>query len=312
MNLNLYHRFPTREVSVGGIQLGGSNPIRIQSMTTADTMDTKAVVEETLDLYHAGCEIVRITAPGVKDAENLKNIKSELLKRDCPIPLVADIHFSPRAALIAIEHVEKVRINPGNYTDKKLKDVSEYSQAQYEDDLGKAEESFRPLVIRARELNKSLRIGVNHGSLSDRILNRFGDTPEGMVESAVEFVKMAEKQNFHSLIISMKASIPEVMIMAYRMLVRRFMKEGMNYPLHLGVTEAGDGQDGRIKSAMGIGSLLEEGIGDTIRVSLTEDSVYEIPAAEEIVKRYNFLSEKTDPISSYSLPEPAQRKTLRP
>ena len=295
-----YRRFPTRTVSIGSIDVGGGNPIRIQSMTVSDTMNTNAVVNEIIGLHNAGCEIVRVTAPGIKDADNLAVIKSELIKRECFVPLVADIHFSPRAAIIAVEHVEKVRINPGNYTDKKNKLVTEYSEEQYAEELEKAEESFRPLVLRTKELGKSMRIGVNHGSLSDRILNRYGDTPAGMVESAIEFIKMAEKQAFFNLVISMKASIPEVMIHAYRLLVDRFISENMNYPLHLGVTEAGEGTDGRIKSALGIGSLLEDGIGDTIRVSLTEDSIYEIPVAKEIAKRYDLLSGRQNKSETYT------------
>lgn len=288
-----YSRFPTRTVMIGDCSVGGRNPIRIQSMTTADTLNTDEVVRETLDLARAGCEIVRITAPGIKDAENLKAIKKALKKQGCTVPLVADIHFSPRAAMIAVEHVEKVRINPGNFTDKKKFDVREYTQKEYEEDLQKAGDAFIPLVRRAKELGRSIRIGVNHGSLSDRIMNRYGDTTSGMVESAIEFINMARGEGYHDLILSMKSSIPEVMVEAYKLLTERFLKENMNYPLHLGVTEAGEGRDGRIKSAIGIGSLLEDGLGDTIRVSLTEDSIYEIPVAKELARRYDTLTRET-------------------
>lgn len=279
-------RFPTREVMVGDVGIGGSNPIRLQSMTIADTMDTEATVAEAIALFRAGAEIVRITAPGPADAENLANIKRRLVDEGFDFPLVADIHFAPKAALIAVEHVEKVRINPGNYADRKKFQVREYSDDQYADELGRVRESFLPLVRRARELRRVLRIGTNHGSLSDRIMNRFGDTPEGMVESALEFIRICRDEDFHDIVVSMKASNPRVMVQAYRMLVARFRAEGLDYPLHLGVTEAGDGVDGRMKSAVGIGALLEDGIGDTIRVSLTEDAIYELPAAERIARPY--------------------------
>lgn len=281
-----YRRQPTREVLVGQVGVGGTNPIRLQSMTIADTMDTTATVREAIQLYEAGSEIVRITAPGPKDAENLGQIKAALLDRGYDFPLVADIHFSPKAALIAVEHVEKVRINPGNFADKKKFKIIEYSDAAYEDELGRVRETFRPLLLRAKELGRAMRIGTNHGSLSDRIMNRFGDTPLGMVESALEFIRFAREEDYHSMVVSMKASNPQVMVQAYRLLAERFELEGFDYPLHLGVTEAGDGPDGRIKSAVGIGSLLNDGLGDTIRVSLTEDAVHELPAARRIAAPY--------------------------
>jgi (E)-4-hydroxy-3-methylbut-2-enyl-diphosphate synthase len=282
-----YQRRKTREVKVGNVGVGGSNPIRVQSMTTSDTLNTNATVEETLGMVAVGCEIVRITAPTVKDAENLKNIRDELRKRGCNVPLVADIHFLPKAAMVAVEYVEKVRVNPGNYADKKKFAVREYTDSQYEEELVRIEETFTPLVLRSKELGRAMRIGTNHGSLSDRIMNRFGDTALGMVESALEFVRICEKNNYRDLILSMKSSNPKVMIQAYRLLAARMDQLGMDYPFHLGVTEAGDGEDGRIKSAVGIGALLEDGIGDTIRVSLTEDSVHEIPVCQELVKPYN-------------------------
>jgi len=284
-----YVRFPTRTVRVGDVAVGGTNPIRIQTMTTSNTMDTAAVVDETVRLADAGAEFVRITTPGLHEAENLKEIRSELTRRGCSVPLVADIHFSPRTAMIALEYAEKVRINPGNFADRKKFALQEYSDAQYGEEVERARALFHPFVLRAKELGRSIRIGVNHGSLSDRIVNRYGDTPQGMVESAIEFIRFSEEVGFHDIIVSMKASIPEVMISAYRELVRRFIAESMDYPLHLGVTEAGEGRDGRIKSAVGIGSLLEDGIGDTIRVSLTEDSIYEIPVARELCRRYSLL-----------------------
>ncbi|MCC7518550.1 MAG: (E)-4-hydroxy-3-methylbut-2-enyl-diphosphate synthase [Verrucomicrobiae bacterium] len=281
-----YQRRKTREVMVGAVGIGGDNPIRLQSMTTSDTQDTEATVRETLDLVEVGCEIVRITAPTVADAENLKNIRDELRRRGCRVPLVADIHFLPKAAMTAVEFVEKVRVNPGNYADKKKFAVREYTDDQYEDELCRIEEAFTPLVRRCKELERALRIGTNHGSLSDRILNRYGDTPLGMVESALEFVRICRANDFHAIVLSMKASNPKVMIQAYRLLAARLDEQGWDYPFHLGVTEAGDGEDGRIKSAVGIGALLEDGIGDTIRVSLTEDSVHEIPVCRDLAKPY--------------------------
>jgi (E)-4-hydroxy-3-methylbut-2-enyl-diphosphate synthase len=284
-----YRRRLTREVKVGKVGVGGHHPIRVQSMITCDTMDTEACIRQSIDLAAVGCEIVRITAPTVKDAQNLRLIKEGLLKRGCDVPIVADIHFKPEAAMEAALWVEKVRINPGNYADSKKFAVKEYNDEQYLAELERIRERFAPLVRLGRERGISLRIGTNHGSLSDRIMNRYGDTPLGMVESALEFARIARDLQFHDFIFSMKASNPKVMIAAYRLLVARLIEAGpdWNYPLHLGVTEAGDGEDGRIKSAIGIGSLLADGIGDTVRVSLTEDSVHEIPVAQALVAEYN-------------------------
>jgi len=281
-----YRRRATREVTVGKVGIGGKNPIRLQSMITCDTMDTAASVKQTLDLVKVGCEIVRITAPTVKDAANLERIKKELKAAGCDVPIVADIHFKPDAAMEAAQWVEKVRINPGNFADKKKFAVREYTDEQYLEELARIEETFVPLVKLCIQRKIAIRIGTNHGSLSDRIMNRYGDTPHGMVESALEFARIARKQNFHNFLFSMKSSNPKVMIEAYRLLTVALEKEGAdwNYPLHLGVTEAGDGEDGRIKSAIGIGSLLLDGLGDTIRVSLTEDSVHEIPVGRALVK----------------------------
>jgi (E)-4-hydroxy-3-methylbut-2-enyl-diphosphate synthase len=284
-----YRRRLTREVKVGKVGVGGHHPIRVQSMITCDTMDTEACIGQTMELAAAGCEIVRITAPTVKDAQNLRYIKKGCLERGCDVPIVADIHFKPEAAMEAALWVEKVRINPGNYADSKKFAVKEYNDEQYLAELDRIRERFNPLVRLSRERGISLRIGTNHGSLSDRIMNRYGDTPLGMVESALEFARIARDLQFHDFIFSMKASNPKVMIAAYRLLVARLIEAGpdWNYPVHLGVTEAGDGEDGRIKSAIGIGSLLADGIGDTVRVSLTEDSVHEIPVAQALVAEYN-------------------------
>ena len=292
-----YRRRPTREVMVGGVGFGGSNPIRVQSMITSDTMDTAACVEQTLRLVESGCEMVRITAPTVKDAANLKNIREELFRLGCRVPLVADIHFKPDAALEAVQWVEKVRINPGNFADSKKFNVRDYSDAEYAAELERIRERFTPLVKLCIERGVAMRIGTNHGSLSDRIMNRFGDSPLGMVESALEFARIARDLDFHALIFSMKASNPKVMIAAYRLLVSRLDEEGpdWNYPIHLGVTEAGDGEDGRIKSAIGIGSLLSDGIGDTIRVSLTEDSHHEIPVARALAAPFAGKSAEASP-----------------
>ncbi|MCX6971663.1 MAG: (E)-4-hydroxy-3-methylbut-2-enyl-diphosphate synthase [Verrucomicrobia bacterium] len=278
-------RRPTREVRIGTTAVGGSNPIRVQSMLTSDTMDTSACVKETLGLVKVGCEIVRITAPTVKDAKNLENIRASLRASGCTVPLVADIHFKPDAALESAKWVEKVRINPGNFADSKKFNIREYTDDQYESEIGRIRERFHPLVGLCKGRGVAMRIGTNHGSLSDRIMNRYGDTPLGMVESALEFASLARELDYHELVFSMKASNPKVMIEAYRLLVARLDAEGpdWNYPIHLGVTEAGDSDDGRIKSAIGIGSLLADGIGDTIRVSLTEDSVHEIPVAKALV-----------------------------
>jgi (E)-4-hydroxy-3-methylbut-2-enyl-diphosphate synthase len=279
-------RRPTIEVKVGSVGVGGSNPIRIQSMTTSDTQDVDATVRQSVALAEVGCEIVRITAPNVQAARCLKDIRARLNASGfSQVPLVADIHFLPQAAMEAVEHVEKVRVNPGNYADKKKFSIREYSDDQYEQELERLHEAFSPLVRRCRELGRSLRIGTNHGSLSDRIMNRYGDTPLGMVESALEFLRIAASHSFDQIILSMKASNPKIMIQAYRLLVERMQQEDMHYPLHLGVTEAGDGEDGRIKSAIGIGSLLVDGLGDTIRVSLTEDSVYEVPVARALADK---------------------------
>ena len=278
----------TREVRVGNIGVGGNNPVRVQSMITCDTMDTGASVAESRALAGAGCEIVRITAPTVKDARNLEAIRDALRGAGCDVPLVADIHFKPEAAMEAAKWVEKVRINPGNFADSKKFAVREYSDSEYEAEIVRIREKFAPLVRLCKERGVAMRIGTNHGSLSDRIMNRYGDTPLGMVESALEFARIARDLDYHEMVFSMKASNPKVMIEAYRLLVSRLEAEGpdWNYPIHLGVTEAGDGEDGRIKSAVGIGALLADGIGDTIRVSLTEDSIHEIPVARELVRLF--------------------------
>lgn len=297
-----WKRRPTRVVNVGDIPVGGNNPIRIQSMTISHTMDTEKTVKEAIELYEAGCEIVRITAPSLKEAQNLKNIRNEIQKLGYKIPLVADIHFKPDAAMIAADFVDKVRINPGNFADKKKFAILEYADSEYQEELERIEKKFAPLVKKCKTNGVSMRIGTNHGSLSDRIMNRFGDTPEGMVESALEFVRICESYNYKDIIISMKASNPQVMIQAYRLLAARMYEFGMDYPFHLGVTEAGDGEDGRVKSAVGIGSLLEDGIGDTIRVSLTEDSIHEIPVAYALAKKYNqFISEGSNSQSESKL-----------
>src|SRR6202011_1221489 len=281
----LYQRRQTREVMVGRVGIGGANPIRVQSMITCDTMDTEASIAQTVELAEAGCEIVRITAPTVKDSANLQNIVRGLRERGCEVPIVADIHFKPEAAMEAAKWVEKVRINPGNYADSKKFKILEYTDEQYAAELERIRERFTPLVKLSKELGRAMRIGTNHGSLSDRIMNRFGDTPLGMVESALEFARIARANDFHNFKFSMKSSNPKVMIECYRLLVARLEQEGpdWNYPIHLGVTEAGDGEDARIKSAIGIGSLLCDGLGDTIRVSLTEDSPREIPVARALV-----------------------------
>jgi (E)-4-hydroxy-3-methylbut-2-enyl-diphosphate synthase len=289
-----YQRRLTREVKVGKVGVGGHHPIRVQSMITCDTMDTEACIRQTMELAAVGCEIVRITAPTVKDAQNLRRIKKGLLEKGCDVPIVADIHFKPEAAMEAALWVDKVRINPGNYADSKKFAIKEYSDEQYGAELDRIRERFTPLIRLCQERGISLRIGTNHGSLSDRIMNRYGDTPIGMVESALEFARIARDLQFHEMIFSMKASNPKVMIAAYRLLVARLLEAGpdWNYPVHLGVTEAGDGEDGRIKSAIGIGSLLADGIGDTVRVSLTEDSVHEIPVAQALVAPYNNCAPK--------------------
>jgi (E)-4-hydroxy-3-methylbut-2-enyl-diphosphate synthase len=297
-SLNTYSRFITREVTIGHIPMGAQNPIRIQSMTTTDTMDTIATVEQTIRMVDAGCEYVRITAPSVKEAKNLANIKKELKFRGYDVPLIADIHFTPNAAEEAARMVEKVRINPGNYADKKRFENFEYTDNEYQAELERIYKKFTPLVKVCKEYGTAMRIGTNHGSLSDRIMSHYGDTPRGMVESAMEFMRMCEDLNYHNLVISMKSSNPQVMVQAYRLLVETMVKEGMNYPLHLGVTEAGDGEDGRIKSAVGIGALLEDGLGDTVRVSLTEDPEFEAPVAIALADRYKWRELS---VSSYQL-----------
>ncbi len=285
-SLTQFSRFKTRVVKIGDIPLGGNNPIRIQSMTTTDTMNTIATVEQTIRMVEAGCEYVRITAPSINEAKNLEEIKKELKVRGYNVPLIADIHFTPNAAEMAARIVEKVRVNPGNYVDKKKFDLIEYTDVEYQEELDRIRERFTPLVKICKEYGTAMRIGTNHGSLSDRIMSRYGDTPLGMVESALEFLRICEDENYHSIVLSMKASNPQVMVQAYRLLINKMEAEGMNYPLHLGVTEAGGGEDGRIKSALGIGALLEDGIGDTIRVSLTEDPEFEAPVAIALANRY--------------------------
>ncbi|HWI89681.1 MAG TPA: (E)-4-hydroxy-3-methylbut-2-enyl-diphosphate synthase [Flavisolibacter sp.] len=286
-SLTGYKRLPTKEVKVGDLLLGNFHPIRVQTMTTTDTMDTLATVEQSIRCIEAGAELVRITAPSKKEAENLLNIKNELRRRGYNTPLIADIHFTPNAAEIAARIVEKVRVNPGNYVDKKKFELIEYSDADYAEEIERIVERFTPLVKICKEYGTAMRIGTNHGSLSDRIMSRYGDTPMGMVESAMEFLRIARNESYHNIVLSMKSSNPQVMVQAYRLLVKTMFDEfGECYPLHLGVTEAGDGEDGRIKSAIGIGTLLEDGLGDTIRVSLTEDPELEIPVCRDIVKRY--------------------------
>jgi len=304
---DLYHyqRRRSREVMIGKVGVGGDNPIRVQSMITCDTMDTEQCIQQTLDLAEVGCEIVRITAPTVKDAANLQHIVAGLRAQGCEIPIVADIHFKPEAAMEAAKWVEKVRVNPGNYADSKKFKIIEYTDEQYLDELNRIRERFTPLVELCKQRGVAMRIGTNHGSLSDRIMNRYGDTPLGMVESALEFARIARDLGYHDFAFSMKASNPKVMIEAYRLLVARLAQEGSdwNYPIHLGVTEAGDGEDGRIKSAIGIGSLLNDGIGDTIRVSLTEDSVHEIPVAIALAQWAAHKGEKP-PVPLASTPAP--------
>lgn len=295
-----YHRRHTREVKIGNTPLGGEQPIRVQSMTTVDTMDTLGSVEQTLRMVESGCEYVRITAPSIKEAENLRAIRDELRKRGCDVPLVADIHFTPNAAELAAQIVEKVRVNPGNYADKKKFEEIEYTDDAYAAELKRIEEKFAPLVRICQQHGTAMRIGTNHGSLSDRIMSRYGDTPLGMVESALEFIRICERMNYFDIVISMKSSNPQVMVQAYRLLVQKLDEEGLQpYPLHLGVTEAGEAEDGRIKSAVGIGTLLEEGLGDTVRVSLTEPPEVEAPVGRIMVDR---LKNREDKVK---LPVPA-------
>ena len=287
-NLFKYNRRTSIPVKIGNIEMGGNNPIRIQSMTTTDTMDTNATVNQSIRMINAGCELVRVTAPSIRDAKNLRNIKDELNKKGYNVPLVADIHFTPNAAEIAAEIVEKVRINPGNYADKKKFQQIEYDDKSYNDEIERIYERVSPLIKICKTNGTAMRIGTNHGSLSDRIMSRFGDTPLGMVESALEYLRICEDHNYHNIVLSMKASNPLVMVHAYRLLVDKLNNSNLkDYPLHLGVTEAGEGEDGRIKSAIGIGTLLDDGIGDTIRVSLTEEPEFESPVAKLLVNRYN-------------------------
>ena len=306
-SLTKYSRFKTRVVNVGDIEIGGENPIRIQSMTTTSTMDTEATIGESIRIINAGSELVRITAPNKKEAENLKNIKDGLEKRGYPTPIIADIHFTPTAAEIAAKIVEKVRINPGNYADRKKFETLEYTDKSYQQEIDRIKEKFTPLVKICKKHGTAMRIGTNHGSLSDRILSRYGDTPKGMVESAMEFLRICIDEDYHNIVLSMKASNTRVMVQAYRLLVAEMIKEEMNFPLHLGVTEAGEGEDGRIKSAVGIGTLLADGIGDTIRVSLTEAPEFEIPVAQKLIahfkgiKNHSKISPITDnPLRSFS------------
>ncbi|MBI9070966.1 MAG: (E)-4-hydroxy-3-methylbut-2-enyl-diphosphate synthase [Melioribacteraceae bacterium] len=285
-SLTEYKRFNTRVVNIGDVAMGGKNPVRIQSMTNTNTLDTKASVDQIIRMVDSGCEIVRLTAPSIKDAENLAVIKNELKKLNCNVPLVADIHFTPNAAEVAARIVEKVRVNPGNYVDKKKFNQIEYTDAEYNAELERIYERFSPLVKICKDHGTAMRIGTNHGSLSDRIMSRYGDTPLGMVESALEFARICEDLKYYDLVFSMKASNTRVMVQAYRLLVSKMIANNMNYPIHLGVTEAGDGEDARIKSAVGIGTLLEDGIGDTIRISLTEPPEFEAPVAIDLANRY--------------------------
>ena len=310
-SLTQYKRLATREVRIGGLLLGNFHPIRVQTMTTTDTMDTLATVEQSIRCIEAGAELVRITAPSKREAENLLAIKTELRKRGYNTPLVADIHFTPNAAEIAARIVEKVRVNPGNYVDKKKFEIIEYSDADYAEEIDRIRERFTPLIKICKEYGTAMRIGTNHGSLSDRIMSRYGDTPMGMVESAMEFLRVARSEAYHNIVLSMKASNPQVMVQAYRLLVKTMFEEfGECYPLHLGVTEAGDGEDGRVKSAVGIGTLLEDGLGDTIRVSLTEDPELEIPVCNDIVKRYGQRSEREENPEAERNAEPFNKKSL--
>lgn len=282
-----YHRRETIEVKIGDVPLGGRNPIRVQSMTTVDTMDTLGSVEQTIRMVDAGCEYVRITAPSIKEAQNLEHIRNELRKRGYTVPLIADIHFTPNAAELAARLVEKVRINPGNYADRKRFETIEYTESSYQAELDRIRDKFLPLVRICKEYGTAMRIGTNHGSLSDRIMSRYGDNPTGMVESALEFLRICEDERFYNIVLSMKSSNPQVMVQTYRLLVQKLQEGNFKpYPLHLGVTEAGDGEDGRIKSSLGIGTLLEDGLGDTIRVSLTEEPEAEVPVAKALADRY--------------------------
>jgi len=304
-SLTEYKRRQARVVNIGGVPLGGDFPIRVQSMTTVDTMDTLGSVEQTLRMVAAGCELVRITAPSVKEAQNLLEIKKQLRARGCNVPLIADIHFTPNAAELAARIVEKVRVNPGNYADKKRFEEIDYTDASYAAEVERIRERFRPLVKICKQYGTAMRIGTNHGSLSDRILSRYGDTPLGMVESALEFLRLCEEENYYDVVLSMKASNTQVMVQAYRLLVQKLDEEGLQpYPLHLGVTEAGEAEDGRIKSAVGIGTLLEDGLGDTVRVSLTEAPEHEAPVAKMLIDRYVDRAALAKPIKPLVGPEP--------
>lgn len=286
-SLTTYHRRETVTVNIGDLAMGSQFPIRVQSMTTTNTMDTQGTIDQSIRMIDAGCELVRITAPSMREAKNLEEIRKGLRERGYTTPLVADIHYTPNAAEIAARVVEKVRINPGNYVDKKQFNIIEYTDAEYQEELDRIRARFVPLINICKEYGTALRIGTNHGSLSDRIMSRYGDNPDGMVESALEFLRIAEDEGYYNIVLSMKSSNPLVMIHAYRLLVARLKQEGLKaYPLHLGVTEAGDGEDGRVKSALGIGTLLEDGLGDTIRVSLTEEPEAEIPVAQALARRY--------------------------
>jgi (E)-4-hydroxy-3-methylbut-2-enyl-diphosphate synthase len=300
-SLYAYERRNTIPVQIGDLFLGSDFPIRIQSMTTVDTMDTQGSIEQSIRMIDAGCELVRITAPSVKEAQNLENIRKGLRERGYTTPLVADIHFTPNAAELAARIVEKVRINPGNYADKKRFETIDYTDASYASELDRIRDKFLPLVKICKEYGTAMRIGTNHGSLSDRILSRYGDTPHGMVESALEFLRICEDENYFNIVLSMKSSNTQVMVEAYRLLSKKLKDGGFkDYPMHLGVTEAGEGEDGRIKSAVGIGTLLEEGLGDTIRVSLTEDPEFEIPVAQDLVRRYDSRASSQDPIQAFA------------
>ncbi|MCU0467274.1 MAG: (E)-4-hydroxy-3-methylbut-2-enyl-diphosphate synthase [Arcicella sp.] len=299
-SLTEYSRRKTITVNIGDLPMGSDYPIRVQSMTTIDTMDTLGSVEQTIRMIESGCEYVRITAPSVKEAQNLDNIRKELRTRGYSVPLIADIHFTPNAAELAARLVEKVRINPGNYADKKRFETIDYTEASYQAELDRIREKFLPLVKICKEYGTAMRIGTNHGSLSDRILSRYGDTPLGMVESALEFLRICEDENYHNIVLSMKASNTQVMVEAYRLLCKKLQEESLKpYPLHLGVTEAGEGEDGRIKSAVGIGTLLEDGLGDTVRVSLTEDPEFEAPVAKALIDRYTNRENKSKPIPKF-------------
>ena len=304
-SLTRYQRLRTREVKIGDLLLGNLHPIRVQTMTTTDTMDTMATVEQSIRCIEAGSDLIRITAPSKTEAENLLLIKNELRKRGYQTPIIADIHFTPNAAEIAARIIEKVRVNPGNYVDKKKFEQIDYTDAEYAEEIDRIRERFTPLVKICREYGTAMRIGTNHGSLSDRIMSRYGDTPMGMVESAMEFLRIARAEAYHNIVLSMKSSNPQVMVQAYRLLIKTMQDEfGEIYPLHLGVTEAGDGEDGRIKSAVGIGTLLEDGIGDTIRVSLTEDPEFEIPVCRDLVKRYEDIEQQQQPVAAEPLKLP--------